>query len=430
MAHGVSRRGIGWVLPVSGAILFVSAIFLWMVWRPPATEAAPEVLTSGPPLTAAHVEAMRVRRADFSLRAEATGYLEPWRKVEIGAEISGRVIERSVEEGSEVASGALLFRLDDRDHQIELEEAQAEWLKIQAGYAVDFGGADAKSGREQVSRSPDSNGEVRRAEQLLREGLISKYDLNEIRRRSEAARILSGSHRGEVRAASSGLAQAEQRVERARLALERTRILAPFAGRVADLAVEVGQQVSSGERLLTLLEDDRIKVDVDVLESDMPDIRRSAPARVRIPSLDNLTLEGLVHTINPRVEPETGTGRITVAISNRRRLLLAGLFTSVELETRRLASRLVIPSSALLARQGRSLVFRLEDGRALWTYVQVGERSGNLVEVTEGLSEGDLVATSGHFSLAHEAPVEVRIVDNPSTASTQRAAGGSEPWNP
>lgn len=380
-----------------------------MVRRPPAIEAAPPgTRPGGAPAPVAQVEAVRVRRVDFPLRAEATGYLEPWRRVEVGADATGQVAERLVEDGSRVAAGAVLVRLDDRDPSIELEEARAEWLKIQARHAVDFDGPEPAAPREPspVSAAPDE--EVRKAERLLRDGLISKREVDEIRRRSEAARLLTGTQRGEVRAATSGLAQAEQRVERARLALERTRILAPFSGRVADLAVEAGQRVTLGERLLTLLEDDRIKVEVDVLEADMVRIREGASARVRIPSLDNLVLEGAVRAINPRVNPETGTGRVTVEIPNRQRHLLTGLFATVELETRRLRDRLVVPTGALLARQGRDLVFRIENGRALWTYVQVGARSGDLVEITDGLSEGDLIAAGGHFSLAHEAPVEAR----------------------
>jgi len=97
--------------------------------------------------------------------------------------------------------------------------------------------------------------------------------------------------------------------------------------------------------------------------------------------------------------------------------LLTGLFASIELETDRLRHRLVVPASALLVRQGRDLVFRIENGKAFWTYVQVGAKSGDLVEITDGLSQGDLVASGGHFALAHEAPVEAVIADGKTSGS-------------
>lgn len=360
------------------------------------------------------VEAVRVRRSDLSLRAEATGYLEPWRRVDIKAESGGRVVAEGVENGRWVAAGTVLVQLDDRDRRIELEEAEAEWLKARALYAVNYEDTGV------ATRPPAGAGaaaeEAQRAEKLLAEGVISRQAADELRERALSGKLLAGGRRDEVRSASSGLSQAEKRVERARLAFERTRIVAPFAGRLGDSAVELGQQIGPGEKLVTLLEDARVRVDVNVLEADVVRLRPGAPARVRIPSLDNLVLEGTVHAINPRLNPETGTGQVTIAIPNQGRLLLTGLFANVELETRRLAGRLVVPASALLARQGRDLAFRIRDGRALWTYVTVGTRAGDLVEITDGLAEGDVVATGGHFALAHEAPVEVRLLDRPAAA--------------
>jgi HlyD family secretion protein len=107
---------------------------------------------------------------------------------------------------------------------------------------------------------------------------------------------------------------------------------------------------------------------------------------------------------------QRGTGRVTVAIPNPSGRLVAGLYATVRLETARLADRLVVPADAVLVRQGRDLVFVVEAGRAQWTYVEVGARSGDVVEITDGISPGDTIAVDGHFALAHDAPVEVTAV--------------------
>lgn len=417
------KRTLRWAVLPLGLISVAFGSYAWSLKQPSEISPSSSVATvAGPSAakpTAARIEAVQVRRADLSLRAEASGYLEPWRKVEIRSEVPGQVVQRTVEEGSSIAAGGLLVLLDDRERRIELEEAQAELLKSQAAYTVSY--EIQAPARAERSTAPLAGAaladEVRRVERLVQEGLLSQRDLIEARRRYEADRLLSGARQTEVRAVSSGLVQAEQRLERSRLALERTRIAAPFAGRIADLAVEAGQQISPGDALMTLLQDIRLKVDVDVLEADIVHIRRGAPARVRIPSAGGMALEGSVYTINPRIDPETGTGRVTVAIPNPRRLLLTGLFASVELETDRLPDRLVIPESALLVRQGRDLVFRVEHGRALWTYVQVGRRSADLVEIVDGLALGDVVGTAGHFALAHEAPVEAVLPPNSKSAA-------------
>lgn len=223
------------------------------------------------------------------------------------------------------------------------------------------------------------------------------------------------SNRKATQAAVSGLTAARQAVERARLNLEHTRITAPFAGRVADLQLDEGQYVSRGSEICMLLRDVRMKVEVDVLESDLVDVREGATARVHVPALgspdsSSAVFEGAVWAVNPQVRPESGAGRVTVSVPNPNRQLVSGLFANVELETERLSNRLVVPDEAVLVRQGRDLVFIVEGGRAQWTYVDVGARSGDHVEITKGVAPGDTVATGGHFALAHDAPVEVEEV--------------------
>lgn len=445
--HLPGRWGVWGLVGLAGLLLAASGLVLARsqpVARPGATGEAPPPAVATPAPAPAPVRVARVRRGDLSLRKEATGYLEARRTLEVSAEISGRVLERPVEEGERVQAGQLLVRLDDRDLRMEIQEAEAEWLKSRALYAVHYEN-DLREG-EVSPAAPESPADPASSEALVRdragrlyeEGLISRQAFLEARRsqaeEGTTAELLAGARQREVRAASSGLVQAEQRLARARLAHERTRILAPFAGRVADLAVEVGQRVAPGEPLLTLLEDDRLKLEVDVLESDVVRLQPGAPARLRVPALEGLPagtdpegtrLQGKVATINPRVDAETGTGRVTVTLANPRGRLLPGLFAYVELEMGRLPERLLVPESALLERQGRELVMRVEEGRALWAYVETGERSGGQVEILAGLEAGDRVTVDGHFALAHEALVEV--VEGPGSEVEPGRAPGTEP---
>ncbi len=359
-----------------------------------------------PPVT---VEAVVAQPVDFALRAEATGTLAPWRLSLLGAEASGRVMRRLVKEGDYVEAGALLLQLDDREARLRLEEAEASLLQARGEYAVrqtrDDGVLPLDTMRLAEARKVWTAAQTARAE-----GAISDEELETARRRYEAALLLGGSMREAMRRVVTGLAEAEQRVAQARLQLSRTRVTAPFAGRVADLKVEVGQHVSPGQALLTLLDDRRMKVEVDVLESDLVHLRRGATALVRLPSLADTVVAGTIHTINPRVDTKTGAGRVTVAVRNPSGRLLTGLFAYVALETRRLPERLVTPAEAVLVRQGRSLVFVVRNGRAQWQYVTLGPQSGDYVALEDGVAAGDTVAVAGHHALAHDAPVRVTAV--------------------
>ncbi len=253
-----------WIL-----VLLPAVFVVWLLWPTPSSPelaqdsvGIKEVVTS--------IEIAPVEHIDLPLYAEATGYLEPWRKVEVKTETSGRVVHRGVKDGQRVAEGAALVRLFDRDQQIELAEAKAELLRVQANYAVFVeaesdrqpskdsaldrceDNPDGCSGFEAIAARADA--EIQRTESLFTQGLVPETAVHDARRRLDSARMLTGERQTEVRAATTGLTQAELRLERAELALSRTIVSAPFSGRVADVAVEVGQQLGTSESCLLLLD--------------------------------------------------------------------------------------------------------------------------------------------------------------------------------
>ena len=262
---------------------------------------------------------------------------------------------------------------------------------------------------------PPHTRRLRKAEQAHDAGTLTRTELQLARRTFQSIDVLSGNRRDALQAVSSNLAQSEQGVERAKLELSRTRLVAPFSGRIADLQVEVGQHIAPGTAVLTLLEDDRMKVSVQVLEADLMHIVVGASATVVVPNFSDAVLWGSVYSINPRINPDYGFGRVTVALSNPAGRLISGLHANIALETERLPNRLVVPASAVLTRQGRDLVFKAEHGKGHWTYVFTGERSGNFVEITGAgsaniVEPGDTILVSNHDALPHDAPVEVTAI--------------------
>jgi len=371
----------------AGAVLVLAVLGLGLYGLWPVITGQTEDETAAEdveaPTSAASVDVTVAKQTDFPLRTQATGHLVPWQRARLKAEASGPLAERAVEEGARVEQGDLIARLRNREERIALEEARAKLLQARAEF------------QSQYATGPDS---------LAASDMIASADT--------AVGNASQSRRRATQAAVSGLTAARQAVERAKLNLERTRITAPFAGRVADLQLDEGQYVSRGSEICMLLRDARMKVHVDVLESDLVNVREGATARVHVPALgppddSSAVFAGTVWAINPQVSPESGTGRVTVSVPNPNRRLVSGLFANVDLETERLQNRLVVPDEAVLVRQGRDLVFVVEDGHAQWSYVNVGARSGDFVEITKGVAPGDTVAVNGHFALAHDAPVEV-----------------------
>ncbi len=356
----------------------------------------------------ANVDVLVIQPTEFVIRVEATGRLKPWREAALSTEASGVVWARPHEEGDVIQMGEVLLRLDDRDQEITLREAESDLLNAQVEFAT------FTAFREESDVDTTAVAEARKdyaaALMARADGSISSADLATIRRQLDVTVLRGGGRREEVEAVVSGLAQAESRADRARLALSRTAIRAPFSGQLADIQVEIGQRVGPGQLLFSLLDQSQMRVEVDVLEADLAYVKRGGSALVRIPALADTALTGTVFSINPAVDPARGTGRVTVLLPNRSGLLISGLFAYVELEAGRLADRIVVPSGALLVRQGKDLVFLVNGGKAKWTYVTVGRRSGDFVEITEHLAAGDSLAVAGHHALSHDASVRVENV--------------------
>ncbi len=186
----------------------------------------------------------------------------------------------------------------------------------------------------------------------------------------------------------SGLPGAETALEEAQYQLERTEIRAPFDGLV-------------------------------VLERALPAVEPGRVATVRFAALPEEPFAGRVVTINPVVNRETGTARVTVRLRNLQAKVLSGMFAEVEIAGRRFADRLFVARDAIVERDKRDVVFLLHPdepggatGFAKWVYVRTGLENDDFVEVTpererDSLEPGSIVLVDGHTTLTHDARVHL-----------------------
>ncbi|MEX0907443.1 MAG: efflux RND transporter periplasmic adaptor subunit, partial [Gemmatimonadota bacterium] len=216
--------------------------------------------------------------------------------------------------------------------------------------------------------------------------------------------------------ARSGLDAAAVAIARAELQLARTRLTAPFGGRVANLQVVPGQYVSAGDEVLTIQAMDPIKVEAQVLESEIGFLAPGRTARVTFAAFPGEVFEGRIASINPIVEQTTRTARVSIMVANASGRILPGMYAQASLAARRFPDRVLVPRDAILERDRRNMLFVYEDGRAKWRYVNPGLMNDTQVEILEEgpedgmVAPGEIVLVGGHYTLMHDAPV--RVVDN------------------
>lgn len=334
------------------------------------------------------VEGEEVVQDTLVLAVSAAGQVAPWRQAVITAQVEGQVQAVPVVENAGVDAGASLLNIDPAEYELALAEAQASLRTAEAQY------------RETTLFDERITDAAVRAE------------------RQKAAR------------AKSGLDRAQVAVEKAKLELSRSRVRAPFAGRVANLKVQPGQWVRPGDELMTVVELSRVKVEVQVLEGQIAFLTPGRSARVHFAAFPDESFGGRIETINPIVDQATRSARVIVSVPNPSGKLLPGMYARVSLDARRFADRILVPRSAILERDRRNMLFVFEPGEegatrgfAKWRYVTTGLENDNVVEIvqhddTEMVNPGEVVLTAGHHTLVHDA--RVRIAEKADTASNAR----------
>ena len=331
-------------------------------------------VTRAPDRSAAPVTVGPVRRGDLAVSIEANGIVHARRAAELKAEVGSAVLRIGAREGKSVRAGERLATFD----RIPLELALR----------------DAVLRRERARLEFD--------EATLFDDRITDPTLREARARNARLR--------------SGLAAAELDVTRAELDLERSELRSPFTGVVTRLHVQAGDLVRPGQDVAEVAALDTFHVEALVLETDLPRMRAGAAARVSVPGHDALQLAGMVTAVPTVVDSATRSGTVRIAVPNGGEWVRPGMFAMATIEVLRHRDRLIVPRSALVERDGRTLIFLFRGteqlGRAQWRYVTVEALNDSIAAIATiagdaPIEPGDRVITSGHTSLVHDARVRL-----------------------
>ena len=346
-------------------------------------------------------------RGDLVLPVVAEGTVRARKSADIPFELSGRITRIWVEEGQRVEKGDRLAALDGREYRLALEEAKSRYLKGLGQLAVE---EESYQGGERAERLlEEQRAELARDERAGRLTRDQRLD-RELELGMEAVR--KGAYRRELLEVRSGLSAARADIARLELQLERTVLRAPFAGVVSELALTAGERVQPGRSLCRLTDDVELEAQVGVLEADLGFVQVGKPALLELPALAT-QVPATVDVVSPDVDVATRTCRVLLRISGADHTVKPGMFVRAVIAGRTFPDRLLVPAEAVVSRDGRPVVFRVEDKRAHWVYVTLGERNERVVEIENVLQGGPLeagtpVVIDNHLTLTHEAKVKVK----------------------
>ena len=324
-------------------------------------------------LVAIPVEIGRPVRGDIVAVYSGTAPIEAFAEADVIAKVAGEVREILVEEGDEVKQGQVLARLDGDRLRLELNQSEANLRKLQRDY----------------ERNVD----------LKEKGLISGGDFDKIRYELEA---LQASH------------------NLARLELDYTQIRAPIDGVISNRYIRIGNTVSVNDPIFQVTSFDPLVAYLHVPEREYRNIAKDQLVGIDIDALAGERIIAAVTRVSPIVDPQTGTFKISIEISDDMRRIKPGMFGRISIVYDQHENVLQVPRSAILEDSGETSVFVIEDDKAVRRSVQTGYSSGGMIEITDGLGDDDRIVTVGQVGLKDGAVVS--IINAPEDAQVSENA--------
>lgn len=195
---------------------------------------------------------------------------------------------------------------------------------------------------------------------------------------------------------------------------ELAEVISPVEGIIGRIFLDKGAGVSPpspspqmGTPIFRIVNMDRVKVVINVIEKDLPKIRMGQTAEIKVDTYPEKIFSGKVSLISPLVDPYTRTSQIEITLSNPKHLLKPGMFSEVKIIEKIKKDAILIPSYTILEKGEEYLVFVVEQKKAFSKKVEIGDFGSDLVEVKDGLTPGETLVISGHYRLNHGDSVRI-----------------------
>ncbi|SFA54136.1 RND family efflux transporter, MFP subunit [Pedobacter suwonensis] len=320
------------------------------------------------------VEVSKAGFGDFSEELLSDGKIIANEKVALSFQSSGKLVQLSVKNGDRVVKGQVIGRLDPTELKMQLVRANENMDKAMIELddrLIDYG-----------YRLRDSSG--------IPNGIMKMAKIR------------------------SGFLNARYELANIKYSLERSVLIAPFTGRIANLAINPNGTIDAYQKLCDLFNDSMMSVEFSVLETELGIVH--VGNKIDVVAYGNeLLYRGNVSEINPVID-NSGFIRVKAILQNTDGSLIDGMATKIIVK-KTSSNTLFIPKEAIVQRQNRSVVFTCVNGRAVWNYVKRGKENTRYVSIESGLKPGDQVIVGNNLKLADNTAVKVQklLTDNQAT---------------
>ena len=370
------------------------------------------------------ISVARVERRDVVQTVVATGRVETPSRVEIGTQITGIVAQIRVMEGQNVKADQVLIELQDQEVRASLALARAGIRQAEAQLLqlVEFKAPNARQMLEQAKANEiNAHNQFDRINQLAERGFATPVQLDEVRRardvaiaQLEVARLQVASMApggSDVKLAEAALEQARATVAQVEAKLAYMMIRAPADGLVIKRNIEPGTVAQPGKALLVISPARETRLVIQIDERNLGLIALAQPALASADAYATERFKAVLVFINPAVDPARGSVEVKLSVPEPPRYLREDMTVSVDLEVARRNQVLVLPANAVRdSLSAAPWVLAVVGNRTIRKSVTLGARGATLIEIRDGLAEGDAVVPALDVGTKSGQRVRVRVI--------------------
>lgn len=355
------------------------------------------------------VDVLTVTQRPLSRYITFTAQTEPKEQVQLMAEVAGQVTSVPVSVGQWVEAGTVVVQLDASTLNQQVVQAQGAVHQAQAGLE------DAQAALASAQREYD------RMKPLYEAGALAEKDWDQLVDGLERARLGAQVQApGQLQQAEAGLALAQSQLNKAS-------IRAPIAGEVAAILTSPGNQAAPGNPVATIVQRHQIELTTVLSDRQVVQVTAGMPVEVTMTAIPGQVFTGTVETVAPAADPQAGGFPVTVLLPNEDGVLRPGMVAEVRIPVEEEAAALAVPSGTVIQRNGQSIVFVVEEGKAVQRVVQTGLSDGEYTAITEGLDAGEQLIVSGQHFVADGMAVDIlQLADEEADADSEEDAPEKE----
>ena len=335
-----------------GTLIVALALIVWKLNANKKSDAARIEVVRESSSGAVPVQILAVKSSNVDLSFDENGNFEAVNQIELTAEIAGRVSELYVKEGSVVKAGQAIAKIENEILNANQSEAKARLEQLRLN--------------------------LNRYEQAYKTGGVTQKQVDDARLELESAQAKN--------------VQANKN-------LFNSVVKAPVNGIINNRYVEVGTYLASGNKIVEIVDDAKLKLTVNVNEYQIIQLHTGDKVEVTASVYPEVTYQGVITFIAAKSDASLNYP-VEVEINNiAGKALKAGMYGTAHFKPETKNASLMIPRSAFQGGINSNLIFINDNGKAKLQKVVAGNVYGNMVEVREGLKEGDQVIVTGQINL-------------------------------